>query len=69
MSAMSVPPRGPVFPGGMETAPEVTAGGCAHEPCLCPVEPGRTYCCPACARGGPALDRCPCGHFGCERVF
>ncbi|MBI3458442.1 MAG: hypothetical protein HY002_21935 [Candidatus Rokubacteria bacterium] len=64
---MTSPPHpGPVFPGGMETAPELTPGGCAHEACLCPVEPGMRYCCLACARAGDDTDVCACGHFGCS---
>jgi hypothetical protein len=65
---MSVGP--PVFPGGMETAPELTSGGeCAYEACLCRVEPGPAFCCPACARGRSDEPACPCGHFGCLRTF
>jgi hypothetical protein len=55
----------PVFPGGMETAPEPTTGGCAHAPCLCPVEAGKRFCSLACARADAAADLCDCGHFGC----
>ncbi len=58
----------PLFPGGMETAPEVTPGGCGHDACLCGVEPGKTFCSLACARAAGAsveADVCPCGHFGC----
>lgn len=65
----TLPPRGPVFPGGMQTAPELTPGGCAHEPCLCPVEPGKAYCCPACARPRADEEGCICDHFGCDREF
>ncbi len=56
----------PWFPGGMDTAPELApGGGCRHEPCLCAVEPGKAYCCLACARGSAADEECACGHFGC----
>jgi len=55
----------PMFPGGMETAPEVMPGGCAHSACMCAVESGQTYCCRACARAGEESDACACGHFGC----
>lgn len=55
----------PVFPGGMETAPESAPGGCAHSACLCAVERGQRYCCLACARAGEDSDGCDCGHFGC----
>jgi hypothetical protein len=57
----------PRFPGGMDTAPEVTTGaGCACAACSCTVEPGHAYCCQACARAGEAAEQCPCGHFGCS---
>lgn len=56
----------PVFPGGMDTAPEVTADGCQHEACLCPVEPGTRYCSLACARGRVEAGVCICAHFGCS---
>ena len=66
---MTAPPQPtPVFPGGMETAPEATPGGCGHGPCLCPIEPGKTYCSLACARAARAdvdSGSCPCGHSGC----
>jgi hypothetical protein len=59
----------PVFPGGTAMAPEVTpGGGCAHDPCLCPLDGGRRYCSLACARAARAdadTELCPCGHFGC----
>lgn len=56
----------PVFPGGWEPAPEVThGGGCGHAACSCSVEPGRVYCCRACATAGEDADTCACGHFGC----
>jgi hypothetical protein len=63
---VSLPP--PVFPGGMETAPEVTPGGCAHDACLCAVPVGTRFCSLACARAAASAldtDVCPCGHFGC----
>jgi hypothetical protein len=67
VSAAGPPP--PLFPGGMETAPEATAGGCAHDACLCRgLAPGRSYCSLACAQAARAeVDTavCPCGHFGC----
>ena len=60
----------PMFPGGMETAPEVMPGGCAHSACMCAVESGQTYCCRACARAAEESDACDCGHFGCTaRAF
>jgi len=56
----------PVFPGGLDTAPEIMPGGaCGHSPCLCSVEPARTHCCRACARATEDQAVCPCGHFGC----
>jgi hypothetical protein len=58
----------PVFPGGMETAPEATPGGCAHDACLCDVRGETRFCSLACARAAAAAldaDVCPCGHFGC----
>jgi hypothetical protein len=65
----STPPE-PVFPGGMDTAPELEGGhGCAHDPCLCSVSPGRRYCSPACARTGLESEICECNHFGCNREF
>ena len=60
----------PKFPGGMEAAPEVTAGGCANPACSCLVDPGRAYCCAACARAGEDAAQCVCRHFGCTaRAF
>jgi hypothetical protein len=64
MSRPDGPPP-PVFPGGMESAPELTPGGCAHDPCLCGVEPGRRFCAPACAWAPADAETCDCGHFGC----
>jgi hypothetical protein len=61
------PPQ-PVFPGGAATAPEVTAGGCAHDACLCPRPVAGAHCSLACARAaraGVEEPLCPCGHFGC----
>ena len=60
------PPVQPKFPGGMELAPELAAGGgCANSGCSCSVEAGRRYCCAACARAGEDVPTCRCGHFGC----
>jgi hypothetical protein len=65
----SAPPV-PKFPGGMEAAPEVTAGGCANPACSCLVDPGRAYCCRACARAAEGAAACQCHHFGCTaRAF
>jgi hypothetical protein len=59
-------PVQPKFPGGWEPAPEITGGGgCGHSACSCPVEPGKTYCCRACARAGEESADCDCGHAGC----
>ena len=61
-------PIEPKFPGGWELAPEITGGGgCAHSACSCGVEPGRTYCCQACARARDESADCACGHVGCTR--
>jgi hypothetical protein len=66
---MSTPPAPsppvPRSPGGRETAPEITAGGCAHAACSCVVEPGHRYCCRACARAPEDAPACRCGHFAC----
>jgi len=59
-------PPDPVFPGGMETAPELTPRGCQHDECLCHVEPGKRYCSLACARGRTEDGVCLCAHFGCS---
>ena len=49
-------------------APEITGGGgCARSACSCGVEPGRTYCCQACARARDESADCACGHVGCTR--
>jgi hypothetical protein len=56
----------PVFPGGMDIAPELTRSGCQHDACLCPVEPGKHYCSLACARGRSQADVCVCAHYGCS---
>jgi hypothetical protein len=56
----------PVFPGGMEVAPEPTQPGCQHDACLCHVEAGARYCSLACARGRSHEDTCNCGHYGCS---
>lgn len=63
-------PVKPKFPGGMEAAPEVVAGGCANAACSCLVDPGRAHCCRACAKAGEGAEGCRCGHFGCTaRAF
>lgn len=63
-------PPVPKFPGGMAAAPEITAGGCTNPACSCLVDPGRAYCCAACARAGADAEACHCHHFGCtERAF
>jgi hypothetical protein len=63
-------PTVPKFPGGMTAAPEVTAGGCENPACSCLVDPGRAYCCAACARASEDADECQCHHFGCTaRAF
>jgi hypothetical protein len=56
----------PVFPGGMEAAPEVTVRHCAHEACLCHAEPSRRFCSLACAQGRCEAGGCICGHYGCS---
>ncbi len=63
---MSAGPPPPVFPGGMETAPEIVPAHCAHAPCLCHVDAGRRYCSLACARGHVEDGVCICAHFGCS---
>ncbi len=55
-----------VFPGGMETAPELTHQGCRHDACLCHVPPGKRYCSLACAREREEAGVCACAHFGCS---
>jgi hypothetical protein len=57
--------REPVFPGGMERAPEATAGRCGHGACLCAPEAGRRFCCFGCARAPEDSGTCHCGHYGC----
>jgi hypothetical protein len=44
---------------------------CAHEPCVCDVAPGQTYCsdwCEHAATSGPPREEtaCRCGHKGCS---
>jgi|RhiMetdeSRZDD1v2_1073273.scaffolds.fasta_scaffold40283_7 hypothetical protein len=56
----------PVFPGGMEVAPELTSQHCEHEACLCHVEAGRRFCSLACARLRELDGVCACAHFGCS---
>ena len=56
----------PVFPGGVQFAPEAMPGGCANPACMCLVAPGRTHCCRACARAPEDADTCFCGHAGCS---
>jgi len=62
----SGPPTQAKFPGGWETAPEITGqGGYAHAACSCLVEHGKTYCCRLCARATEETADCACGHAGC----
>jgi hypothetical protein len=63
---MSLGQPPPVFPGGMEIAPELTPAGCDHDACLCHLEPDKRFCSLACARGHNEDGACICGHFGCS---
>jgi hypothetical protein len=56
----------PMFPGGMEVAPELTQHGCQHDACLCHVGAGAHYCSLACAPGRSHEEVCSCGHYGCS---
>jgi hypothetical protein len=45
---------------------------CAHEGCVCEVDPGQTYCGPFCATSaGETISTdqpCDCGHERCKRA-
>jgi len=56
----------PVFPGGMEVAPELMPSGCEHDACLCHVAAGTRYCSLACAGQRSHAGACECGHYGCS---